>query len=469
MARIMVDDRPTFVRRSEEKRSMSSNRANQELSVGLEAKKYLDSFFTALNDAPSEVCTYYQTHVGESSFSNNLNSQKKVDESTMFNKILEFVTWGPKVDKELEKREDDEREAAYTPTEQERVILQGTIRPVVGDHIKITAQGKQARLYQVTNVDPQKLIDKPIYLISMSPSPSFSLESIEKNVIKTYRFIFGNIGSGRKTILSEQTYDRIVKSANTLRELNKMYVNTFYDEVYDILRYRGSGFGGAINFVGCKALREFQDQTGVLRYGEDLNTLFTNYPVVSNDDLKDYKMSYINKILKRKIRTKAESPTPLNIPCDPYNHSLKYELEFKRRDDYNEENEMMLDSPLIDNFESMYNYSTKFFISNLSDFSILTHFRKSNISLNELNSRPADISTKDMEFYIMYEPKAKILLYVLDLYMQEKYEDIVNLDIFDDYVPSNNNIDDYLILPLVIYIISEAIETIEKDDLIVSF
>lgn len=467
MARILTDDRPTFVRRSEASRTLSSNRADQELSVGLEAKKFLDSFFTVLNDAPSDVCDYYQIRVGDTSFSNNLNMQKHVSSATKFNKIKDFVMWGPKADKELEKREDDEREAAYTPAEQDRVILQGTIRPVVGDHVVLKSQGKQARLYQITNVDPQKLIDKPIYLITISPSPSFTLASIEAAVVATYKFVFGNIGSGRKTILSDTIFDRIIEMSKTLKDLNTMYVKTFYDEMYDILRYRGSG-SGAINFVTCKSLREFQNEFNILRYGEDMNTLFVDYPFISDDDLKDYKLSYINKFLKRKIKTKAETPTPLVID-DPMDRSITFALDYMYRDRSNEENEMILDDDTIENFEPKYNLETRFYPSEHTEFSILTNFRKSDIVLVELNSRPTTGVPIDKQLYIKYEPKSKILLYILELYLDKNYDAIINTDILSDYTPSNNNIDDYLMLPLVMFAISQVIEGIEKDDLIVSF
>lgn len=466
MAKILADDRPTYVRRSETSRTLSSNRAEQELSVGLEAKKFLDSFFTALNDAPSDICDYYQINVGESSFSNNLNMQKVVSNATKFNKIKDFVTWGPKADKELEKREDDEREAAYTPAEQERVILQGTVRPVVGDHMVLKSQGRQARLYQITNVDPQKLVDKPIYLITISPSPSFTLETIEKAVVNTYKFIFGNIGSGRKTIISDVIFDRIVTMSKTLRDLNEMYVKTFYDEMYDILRYRGTG-SGMINYVSCKSLREFQNEYNILRYGEDLNTLFVDYPFITNDDLKDYKLSFINRFLKDKIKLKSETPTPLT--ADPFDRSEQFALDYKYRDDSNEENEMILDDPVIDDFEPKYDFSTKFYPAEHSEFSILTNFRKSDIVLIELNSRPDTGIPRDKQLYVKYEPTSKILLYVLELYLDKNYDAIMNTNVLSDYTPSNNNIDDYLMLPLVMFAISQTIENIEKDDLVVSF
>lgn len=464
MAKILTDDRPVYARRAE--RTMSSNRAEQELKIGVEAKEFLDSFFTTLNDAPSEIGTYYQTHVGETTFSNTLNLQKKVSDATKFNKILDFVTWGPKSDKDLDKKDEEEREAGYNPTELERIILQGTVRPVVGDHLTIRSQGLQSILYQITNVEIQKMIDKPIYAITMVQSPTFSTVTIENNVVATYRFIFGNIGSGRKTILLDTVCNKIEKISKTMKDLNEMYVKTFYDETYDILRYRGTGL--STTFISCKALREFQNEYNILRYGEDMNTLFVDYPFITNDDLKDYKMSYINKILRRKIKKIEDTPSILNVD-NPLDRSCIMELDYKRREDYNIENVELLFNDIIEEYETPNDYTTKFYHNTQTEFSLLTNFRKSDITLMELNSRSTDISTRDYECYIVYKPTSKIFLYILDAFLSRDYNKIINTDILDDYTPSNNNIDDYLMLPLVMFSISEAIDTIERDDLVVSF
>lgn len=469
MARIIQDDRPSFVKRASNPSTLSSNRADQEFSIGKEAKQMLDSFFTTLNDAPSEKGIYFSINAGETTHSNNLNSQKNVTTATRFLMIKDMVIFGPKNETEIEHRNDEEREVAYTPGDQERIILQGTVRPSVGDHWIPAHQGSLARLYMVTAVTATKLIDKPVYAVTLSSSPSFTRETILKNVDRVYKFIFGNIGSQRKTILLDEVYNKTKELAVLIKDLNDMYVDSFYDETYDLLRYRAASLSKT--FVGCKALREFQEDTAILRYSEDQNMLFVNYPFVTKDDLKDYKYSYINKIIKRKLKLRQDVAEPLIIEPPKVNDlSITFTMDYQFRDAINEEMEMMSDSDMIEDYEPLYDTRFKFFDMSKNEFNILTNFRKSGITLIELNSAPNNILTKDQETFINYEIKSKLFRYFIDMYMTSSWDEIIkNFNILDNYTVSNNNIDDYLVLPVVLHILAMAIDKVEEEELIVSF
>lgn len=469
MAKIIQDDRPSFVKRAEKPSTISSNRAEQELSIGKEAKVMLDSFFTTLNDAPSELGTYFSINAAETTHSNNLNSQRNTTTATRFNMIKDMVLFGPKNETEIEHKGDEEREVGYVNGDQERIVLQGTIRPVVGDHWIPSHQGGLARIYMVTSVTATKLIDKPVYSINLSTSPSFSKESILKNIDRVYKFIFGNIGSQRKTLLLDEMYNRTRKVAMIVKDLNEMYVDSFYDEVYDILRYKGASLDKV--FVGCKALREFQEDTCILRYGEDQNMLFVSYPFITNDDLKDYRYSYIHQIMKRKVKTLENTPVPLNVEVPEVNDlTYTFNIDYKYRDAINEEMLMMSDSNIIQDYEPKYSMNFRFYDSSKNDFNILTNFRKSGITLLELNSAPKNILTKHTETYVRYSINSILFRFFIDKYVDEAWDDIINnYDILENYTVSNNNIDDYLVLPLVLQILALAIDKTEEEDLIVSF
>ncbi|MGL5714045.1 MAG: hypothetical protein ACRCX2_13570 [Paraclostridium sp.] len=470
MARVITKgvDSPNIVNRRKEYSGVKKgNRAEQEHNIATNAKGYLDSFFTTLNDAPSMLGTYYSTNIGETTFSENLNNQKRISKATKFNKIEKFVIWGQKNSDEIEKKDDEGRENALQVTDQECIILQGTIRPLVGDHFVFMSQGDLAIPYMVTDIKPVKFIDKPVYSITLSVSNTFDIDTLEQSVVETYTFVFGNVGTQRKTLLRKNIFTRLGTINKLLIELNDMYVDAFYDDKYDILRFNSNALSSM--FVSCKALREFQNSEAVLTWGSDLNTLFVNYPFITKRDTVDYKKSYIAKIMKRKLSKKEDIDTN---GTDHLNLSSSFKIDYDIRDKINEDNYFMLDDDLlnlVEDYNSIHDFSFKLYSNVRTDFSILTNFRNSNIILHEFNSISASVTSDQLESFYIYECRSNIFKYIIDLWINEDYDGILNCRLLDEYIVSNNNIDDYMMMPIVLWIIGKTMDIAENDNMTTSF
>ena len=471
MARVVqraIDD-PNPVKRRRELSEMGTNRADQELNIAKTAKTYLDSFFTTLNDAPSMKGTYYSINIGDTTFSETLNNQKDIIGATRFNKVEDFVLWGAKNQDEIEKKSDEDREVAIDLTEQECIILQGTIRPLKGDHFIFDSQGANAIPYIVSDITPVKLVDKPVYSIKLSLSSTFDTSSLEKCVVGTYKFIFGNIGTQRKTLLLKDTYLRLTQLNKLLVEINSMYVDAFYDLKYDMLRFVSNSSPTII--LGCKALREFQHDQEILTWGSNMNTLFVNYPFETTKDTADYRRSYLSSIMKRKL--KAFGTTPDMSITNPNEDKSFLSRDIEVRNDINEDNLYMMedgDMASMEEYEPKYDCIFNLYTGVRTDFSILTLLRKSGLILYEMNSlSPSGRSKSTSDTYIKYEPDSPVVRKFIDMWQDQDLDGIVNSTLLDEYIVSNNNIDDYMMMPIVMWIITMTMALIENDDMIIKF
>ena len=497
MARIINERRSesSSIDRRKDLVGISKNRSVQELQIGLEAKKYLDSTFTTLVNAPTRLCRYYHTSSNETTFSETLNMQKDLKSATRFNKINNFVVWGEINQDEVEHLgKDAERDKLLTATDQTCIVLQGTVMPVNGDLLIFQSQGATAIIYTVTQVEQIKMVDKSAYKITIGISKTFETENdIEDLVVDEYEFVFGNIGTHKKTIFKNVIYKKILELTHIMDNLNNMYVEAFYDIKYDILRCYGIS-DSAIDkkkFITCKALRLFQDDRKIFTYGNDRNQLFSDYPVLTSRDSLDYKQSFYKYICdKRVVRNKEERKSFVSFSdfkgndfSSAYLHS---ELELATKID--NRRIMQIPEPEMDRMSGIYmnihgmteevyneltnppsapefDYKIKLFFTIMRDFNILTNFCKSDIELYSLNSTGTNELLEDREPFVEIECKNPMFTYIMDNYLNGNNDKVLNASILDSLIVSENSITDFLFIPIIMNIISITLDVIEEDEI----
>ena len=214
-----------------------------------------------------------------------------------------------------------------------------------------------------------------------------------------------------------------------------------------------------------------QDKCGILKYSEDQNDLFIGrqHNVDRYED-KNFMSSYFMRFKNKRFNLYNNRKV--------LNHNAKGEeltniiLDLMKTRD-------TIFQDMMDEYTPKYDYRSPLFCDfhHNDDHLILTTLYQD--KRHVFYTGPAgfrdSLSLKDP--YVIYEPKDPYMLEVFDAYIDLVSNDTkgaVNvgkllLDNFQYKVSDRYNMDDYLMLPIVIYIIQEVINTIILDNMIVTY
>lgn len=205
-------------------------------------KTILNNPYYLFNEKTASIVTYYNlnttmTTLDEATRENYGNVS--ANSPLRFNKITGFYLYGiSRIEPSLEITEYG---LESDNIDGEAVILPNTIVPYPGDYFTIDQLGSNY-IFKINHVNPNTLDTGAVmYKANYSLSYSDGLKDIEKQVVKTFRFLESNIGTNFASIIEEDTYLKLSELEAVSTMLKDYYIQLFYDvRVQTMCYYRDS-------------------------------------------------------------------------------------------------------------------------------------------------------------------------------------------------------------------------------------
>lgn len=178
-----------------------------------------------------------------------------------FNKILDFYIYG------FSRIETNASVGEYGLESDDIVgtiiVLPNTIVPMQGDFFLVPYL-KEKALFKVNSVNQDTLYDGAnVYQVEYKLETFESLESIEKQVVKTYHFTIQNVGTDFSPLLEDSNYQLIEKLDAVLENMTSLY-QLFFDKNVQNFVYNFNGF-----YMYDPYLIEFIIRNRLMNYGND--------------------------------------------------------------------------------------------------------------------------------------------------------------------------------------------------------
>lgn len=196
------------------------------------AKTMLNNPYYLYSDKKGSECIYYNINdtmstLDEASRTNY--SELGPNSPIRYNKVNNFMLYGiSKMEVNLDIGEVGLEADTITG---DAIILPDTIRPYPGDFFILTQYSKPY-LFKVTKVDRNLLdTEKDMYRINymLAYSDQASIADINRQVVKNFNFVVGNVGTNYACIIEEDVYNISL----ALQELSVMLKDYFYNIFWD--------------------------------------------------------------------------------------------------------------------------------------------------------------------------------------------------------------------------------------------
>lgn len=459
----------------------TNTRASQELKIGLNNKTFLDSKFTRLIEAPTLYGDYYQKDKNSSSYTERLRVLGDPNKSQFFNKIERFVSYNLSPSEEIDKKDDEERANVINLSDKTVVIPAGGIRPLEGDCYVLYSHQNIKKPFQVVKVIEKLLIDREVYEVIFKESQVYSYEELEERVSNNFIYLESNVGSGNKTIIEKSTVKQIEKLRKRLSELNNEYIECFYDETYDLLRVVNPKCTNT--YITIRSLSKFQINNEVLKYGFDKGTLIVNNDYQYEYDDINYNKSIYKEVEKHKKHKTLNNKEHIICRDKSLEHLLDELQQISKINNISQRDIESTINPSIKEWKNEY----KFYYRSIKNHIILTNLYNSGITLYELleiNPNLYDFNNTNVEedayVFTFTNP---LYIDTLNMYYSsnkfenradvQKFFDFINIggynENLEDYFILSYDIEDYIMFPILLYIIEKAIECITKDEMFTSY
>lgn len=215
----------------------SVRQAMVETTIPTGVKTILNNPYYLFNDKTASIATYYNlnttmTTLDEATRSNYSNLS--ANSPLRFNKITGFYLFGisriePSLDITEYGLEGDNADG-------EIIILPNTIVPYPGD-VFILDQLGDKYMFQVNHVNPNTLETGSVMYKANYTLRSCKLEEIEQQVVKSYKFIYSNIGTNFACFIEDESYSKITELQEISTMLKDYYAQVFYDSRVQTMCY----------------------------------------------------------------------------------------------------------------------------------------------------------------------------------------------------------------------------------------
>ena len=193
-------------------------------------KNILNNPYYLFNDKTASVCTYYNlnttmTTLDEATRDNY--AELTANSPLRFNKINGFYIYGiSRIEPNLEI---NEYGLEGDNVDGEIVILPNTVVPYPGDVFTLNQLGDKY-LFKITHVNPNTLdTGSVMYKAHYTLCGSDGLQTIEDKVVKTFKFIYSNLGSNFASLIEDETYLKLSEVQAVSTMLKDYYIQLFYD------------------------------------------------------------------------------------------------------------------------------------------------------------------------------------------------------------------------------------------------
>lgn len=435
----------------------SLNRAETDLQIALNTRdKALNTKLVQLTQLPTTLVNYYKRNkqTTNRAYINDTVDATKTDRFSKIKNVVLFGRDGGDVDANSG---DSNRELNINLTSKDLVMISPKeFMPVEGDHIIIISQGIMAVPYEVTDVQPLLYIYNDSYKFRIEKSNKYeSVLELEQNVSPgmIFEYIYDNLGSNDSVVLSEDAVGNINELSDIFKSLNKSYCQAFYDDTYDMLALRPSW--NKLTWFCYVSMVTFQKEEEILKYSDDLNTLF----IESIPDISNTNANYLKSLF---IRLKDRNFTRLSKDIDQEeiydseraNTAKSFTTLYEVRDVINERHNYV--------YKAKYDYNHQLFFRGRKEHGMLTGMYRSRFQVNDLIDCFGYAESHNQGNFIWYRIDNPILVHMLDLWMDDEVTSIPNklLKALKRYMIDRDNIDDYLGIPLILYIIASTVKSL---------
>lgn len=216
----------------------SVRQAMTETTIPSSVKTILNNPYYLFNDKTASIATYYNlnttmTTLDEATRANY--GELTANSPLRFNKVTGFYLFGiSKIEPDLDI---NEYGLEGNNVEGEAIILPNTIVPYPGDRFTLNQLGEKY-IFQITHVNPNTLeTGSVMYKANYILCASDGLQSIEDKVVKTFKFIYSNIGTNFACLIEDSTYLELSEYQAVSTMLKDYYIQLFYDARVQTLCY----------------------------------------------------------------------------------------------------------------------------------------------------------------------------------------------------------------------------------------
>ncbi|UAJ16991.1 hypothetical protein UFVDC4_00064 [Staphylococcus phage vB_SauM-UFV_DC4] len=381
--------------------------------------------------APSFV-TYYSKDHEKSTSDRSLDNVEEIigDNSPLkYNKLKDFPLYN--VAEMNPTIEWDEEWGTEKDLESEAVILPGTIEPLPDDFIVFQYQSKEnatSRIYRVTNVEMSSLENSAYYKIQYQ-NFNVNTEDIENQVSNVYRTVFSNIGTDNKSLILEEDFYQVNHSIKYADEFSQIFIDHFYNSSLNTFIYYEDEFSAVAStkYIDLNLSRFIYDNNLLVKSSTYLSNILPykdKNPKNERINQKNYKFS-----LYEKLKDKKTLPNVITLNDTKDNFLKMFREKYKEISFVHKSIE---DTKVLDG---------------LNDFIELSNLTK----INEVNEDYQ--GTKSLTYF---DDRYKLV----SMYMNdEKIEEKILSKVFNYYDDKYDmNMEDYVLLPCILFIIKDSIE-----------
>lgn len=273
--------------------------------------KLVNPYYIFGDKKPTKV-TYYAQNIEKSTLdeASGLYEQHVGSKSSFkFNKIEDFLLYG--IEKIATSYEVGDFGTEANPITGEAIVLPNTITPRPGDFFSISYV-KENALFKVTGCTPDTLdTGANIYNLEYSLELTDSIEKIDAQVEKSFKFLTTNVGTDFKTIVQDCDFDLITQLESLIEQLIVYFENLFFDQRLQTFVYNHDGWRMYDPFM-----IEFFIRNKVMSFGDEF--LYVTHATSTNKTFgMDYTKTFFHCLENPKNTVKCNTVATADMITDP--------------------------------------------------------------------------------------------------------------------------------------------------------
>ena len=197
-----------------------------------EFRKRRTSQFIKFLDKDVDFVTYYSINKAESTFefeNKNVDSYIGDDSPVRYNKINNLPVYGISPISDINDFDDENGGLTNDNFSGELILLPNIIEPCEGDAFIINIFNEN-RVFIVNTVSQTVLKSKPHYVVSYHICVPDYLNKLNKQVVSEFNAIFDNIGTQDKVVISNNEYNLRENYKDIYKDIYDYYINSFFKE-----------------------------------------------------------------------------------------------------------------------------------------------------------------------------------------------------------------------------------------------
>ena len=265
------------------------------------------SQFIRFLDKDVDFVTYYQINKNLSTTeygNNNIDSYIGEDSPVRYNKINNLPVYGIPVIDQRNEYDIDNLGFNEDSFSGELIMLPNIIEPSEGDCFIIDIFSRR-QFFQVTQVEQVILKSKPHYVLQYHIGIPDYLPQLNKQVVEEYNAIFDNIGTHDKVVISTQEYNLKSHYIDIYKDMMQYYKNKFFKDkttTFEIKVMMNDACETIVKYVDTFLTYFMEKERIIVRDELTKSTLMLDYNnLYGSEDYKHYNSTIYKAIVDRDI------------------------------------------------------------------------------------------------------------------------------------------------------------------------